>query len=238
MSADAAGRHPGLLAAALARAESWLLAPAPPKEGIAERASAAGTMRPLIAVVGLSPGCGATTVARALAARLAARDPSSAAIVAGPDSAPPFSPVTPAAARLAKRVGSPVEAAGRLCLAHTDDYAALAVSARDLAPVVFDVPRDRSPAGAVSLADLTVLVAPRDAEPALAELASRPLERPGRKPLIVANRAADPSRWKERAQLMLPESRAGARLAAAGWEARGPLGAAVSRLGEVCEAAA
>jgi hypothetical protein len=230
--------RPGLVAALLARAEAWLLEPAVSEPRAARPAEP--PVRPVVAVVGLAPRCGATTLARALAARLATGDPSRAAIVAGQGDAPAFAPAARAAARLAARVGSGglgAQAAGRLCLASDGDHAGLAASARRLAPLVLDVARDRSPSGAASLADLTVLVAPGDGEPALAELAARSIARAGREPVTVASRADDPSRWSGRAVAVLPESRSGARLATAGWEPRGALGAAVAGLASLCEEA-
>jgi hypothetical protein len=235
VSAESAFQRPGLLAAALARVEVWLLEPAPRR---AEPQPVEVPPRPVVAVIGLGSRCGATTVARALAVRLAAADPSGAAVVAGCEALSGFAPPGGSASRLAHRLEGSFATAGRLCLSESRDFAALAATTRPLAPLVLDVPRDRSPAAAASLADLTILVASGDGEPALAELACRSLVRPGREPLIVANRVADPSRWSGRAALVLPDSRAGARLAAAGWEARGPLGEAVSRLCDMCEAAA
>jgi hypothetical protein len=229
-------RRPGLVAATLARAEAWLLEPASPE--LVRQRPVELRARPVVAVVGLAPGCGASTLARMLAARLAGRDPSAAAIMAGRDPAPSFSPAGRAASRLAGQVSSsglPAEAAGRLCLARTDDLAGLTLAARGLAPLVLDLPRGRPAAEAASLADIAILVAAGDGEPALAELAARSLAWPGREPLTVVSRATEPSRWAGRAHLVLPESRAGARLAAAGWEPRGALGAAVARLAALCE---
>jgi hypothetical protein len=227
-----------LLAAALARAEAWLLEPAP------ERAVTRPVElppRPVVAVVGLGPRCGATTLARALGARLAGRDPGRAAIVAGAGEAPGFAPAGRAAAKLAARFrsgGVPARPAGRLCLLAAWDYAALSSSARGLAPLVLDVRRNGSAGVAASVADLTLIVAPASGEPALAELATRALGRAGREPLTVVARGADRSRWEGRASIRLPDSRTGARLASAGWEPRGALGAAVASIGALCEEAA
>ena len=64
-------RARGPLAAMLAAAAAWLLEPA--RAG-ADRAPARPRPRPVVAVFGLARGCGATVVARALAAELARRD--------------------------------------------------------------------------------------------------------------------------------------------------------------------
>lgn len=226
----------------LARLQGWLVEPAARPEGavVVPLGSGMGDWppRPLVAVVGLSPRCGATTLARALGACLARRDHAGAALVTGAYDRSSLPLAVRGAARLAARLplAAPARASGRLCLVDTPDYAGLAARRDHLAPVVLDVPRDRSPDDAVSLADLAVLVAPGHAEPALAELAAAGLERPGRAPLIVVNRAADPSPWHGRAFAVLPESRVGARLAARGWEARGPYATAVALVADSCEA--
>jgi hypothetical protein len=182
--------------------------------------------RPFIAVVALAPGCGTTTVARALAATLARRDHSGAAIVASPAQAPGSRLATRPAARLAARmasVGLAAQAAGRLCLTRVD------ASIPRLGPVVFDL----STSAHLVAAKPVFLVAPSDAEPALADLAARHLEA-----LTVVVSPDDPGRWEGRAFLTLPRSRLGARIAGAGWEPRGAFGAAIARMADACEAAA
>jgi hypothetical protein len=242
----------------LARVADWLVEPAPeprtfltstapgrksqereevlPPAPVAPLPSpAAVNARPIVAVVGLAPGCGTTTLARALAAKLARRDHSGAAIVSGPEPEPATNLAVRSATRLAARVssgGEQARAAGRLCIACAGEPATLA----PLAPVVLDLPPGEHPQ--IEHAHLTILVAPGEAEPALAELAARNLSRHGREPLTVVTRAADVERWHQRAFLSLPSSRVGARLATAGWEARGQLGAAVARIADACEEAA
>jgi hypothetical protein len=221
---------------ALARAAAWLVEPTvgscgPVSTQTAERGTELRLVPPqpterlLVAVVGLAPGCGATTLARGLAATLARRDHAGAAIVASnhEPSGPNLS--TPAATRLALRMNG--SAAGRLCLTGTDDVHSL----QRLAPTVLDLPGSNAVAAVGT--HLTILVAPGDAEPALAELAARTLNA-----LTVVTRADNPSRWDGRAFHVLPHSRLGARLAAAGWEPRGALRAAIERLADACEEAA
>lgn len=237
MRAESAGGRPGLVAAALARAEAWLFEPADVRT-VAQPVVL--PPRPIVAVVSLRGRCGATTLARALAARLAARDPGGSAVVAGSDHVIPPAPAVRTAARLAGQMnsgGSAARAAGRLCLTDVHDFASLASLWRRVAPLVLDVPPDVAPSGPSSLADLTILVAPGDGEPALAELAARSLSRLGGQPVIVVSRPDQPACWEGRAAVSLPHTRAGARLAAAGWDPPGPLGAAVAELGELCEAA-
>lgn len=238
MSARSAyARRPGLVAAALAQVEAWLLEPLP------ERAAPARPLerrsRPLVAVAGVTAGCGASTVARALAARLAAVDPGGAAVVAGALGAPPFAPAARAASRLRIRLGDAggdALAAGRLCLSRSSDIAGLVDAARPHAPLVLDI--GRGCADSALIADAVVVVAPPQAEPALAVLLAESMPVAGREPLVVVNRARGDGRWAGRSVLLLPESHAGARLAAAGWEARGALGRAICGLAGICDAAA
>jgi hypothetical protein len=132
----------------LARAEAWLLEPAAPQ---ASPRPLVLPPRPVVAVVGLRPGCGTTTVSRALAASLASHDPVGAAVVAGSDAVPPFAPAVRAASRLAAQLGSSggsATAAGRLCLTDAWDYGALASLWRGVAPLVLDVPADVPPRAA------------------------------------------------------------------------------------------
>ena len=142
----------------LAELEAWLIEPLP--ERVSDVASSPPP--PLVSVVGLAPGCGATTVARALAARLGA----------------------------------------------------------EVSDGVVDPE-----------ATAAVVVAPADAEPALAELFARSLHGGG-EPLIVVNRAREDDRWSGRAAAFVPESPLGARLAALGREPRGAMGRAIAALAE------
>lgn len=204
---------------ALARIGAWLVEPAPtfPNQGRISTLTPERD-RPVVAVVSLAPGCGATTLACALATVLARRDHGGAAIVAATEAQPGARLATRGATRLAMRLGLAAHASGRLCFTAQEFDPALA----RLAPVVFET---TAPA---SDAQLTLLVAPGEAEPALTELAAGPHTNP----LTVATRTADQARWEDRAFLLLPQSKVSARLAAAGWEPRGQYAAAVARLAE------
>jgi hypothetical protein len=172
--------------------------------------------RPVVAIIGLSPGAGTTTLARGLAATLARRDTSGTAIVTGWHE--PTSPLLslPSSARLATRIED-ARPLGRLCLtSRTPEDSG--------APLILDG------AGAEA-ADLTILLAPADAEPALAELAATTHNAQ----LTVVNGSDE--RWHQRAFLSLPQSRLGARLAHAGWEPPGALGKAIAKLADAAEAA-
>src|SRR5206468_7602976 len=99
-------RGGGFLAIAVARAERWLLEPPPPRPRAADPAP---EVRPVVAVVGLAPRCGATTIARALAVELAQRDRSGAALASARARGPAPALATAAARRLAR--GLPREVA-------------------------------------------------------------------------------------------------------------------------------
>jgi hypothetical protein len=211
---------------ALARLGEWLVEPASaptfPDQGRISPLTPERD-RPVVAVVALAPGCGGTTLARALAAVLARQDHGGAAIVAASDAPAGSRLATRGATRLAARLGLAAHASGRLCFTAQEFHPALA----RLAPVVFET---TAPA---PRAQLTILIAPGDGEPALTELAARAHT----KPLTIATHTADQARWQDRAFLLLPQSRTSARLAAAGWEPRGAYAAAVARLAEAACAA-
>jgi hypothetical protein len=210
----------------------WLIEPA---EATESESVAPVEQRPVVAVIGLSPGCGATTVARALGTDLAGADPAGACLVnsAGPAGAVPLG--LPAAARLSRRIapvlGVRAQACGRLCLVEAADPAVLADAARYVAPLVVDVHERSEAAAAARLADLVVLVGSPDTEPALAAVLADSLDRYGPRPLVVLNRAGrDGGRWVGRGALEIPESRLGAQLATCGRDPRGALARAVSEL--------
>ena len=236
------GRAPGergVLATALAKAGAWFIEPVEPV------ARPVGVrVRPAVAVIGLAAGCGTTVVARALATELARRDGAGAAMVAGGAGAGAMAPGGPAATRLARAIGTAgglrLGTAGRLCLVTGGETTAVVDSARHLAPVVLDL-GSAEPAGiGASLADHVVVVAPPRTEPALAAVVAGSLGRIGPSPMVLLNRVGassgdDADRWSGRAAFTLSESRAGARLALAGRDARRTLGAAISELADVCE---
>jgi hypothetical protein len=236
------GRRPSLFGALAARAEAWLLEPVePPAAGPVAAGASGRASPPLVAVSGVARRCGATTVARALAAELGARDPCRAAVVAG-DLAGAIPIATPAAARLARvvagRTAAQVRASGRLCLVAGAELAALEAAVDGLAPVVIDAACGWL-AGPASLAGRVVLVADPSVEPALVELVRSSTEAISRDPLVVLNRARPPAdgdgeRWAV-AALHLPDSRAAARLALAGREPPNAFGALVAQLADCCE---
>jgi hypothetical protein len=224
-------RH-GFVATALARAEAWFLSPADAPLAAERLPPAPPPARPVVAVVGLAPGCGATAVARALAVELALRDPGGAAVVVSERvQAGPLAVAGPASARLARTLRAlgydGVRSAGRLCLLGELGAVAPRLVTEPPAPLVLDAGRDG--AGA-ALADRTVLVAGRGVEPALALVVAASFERTTRAPALVANRIEEVDRWEAIGALPTGESRLAAGLALAGREPRGALGAAMREL--------
>ncbi len=130
-----------------------------------------------------------------------------------------------------------MRACGRLCLVSSQDRAAIAQAARDLAPLVLDVGDPAEASAAAALADCLLIVAAPATEPALARVVADSLAPVGPAPIVVLNRDGGDAAghgWAEMEAVTLPESRMGAQLALAGREARGELGRAVSALAERC----
>jgi hypothetical protein len=236
---------PRLFAAALARAEAFLFEPVEPADPEDAPAPPAARDRPLVVVAGIVPACGATTVARALAAELALRDPIRSAVVCGADARGSLPIGTPAAGRLARlvsaRTGVDARASGRICLAAPIEPAEADLALRGLAAVVLDADSVAAAGAPASVADRVVLVAAPAVEPALAAVVAASLERVGPEPIVALNRAPDDpdpaggNSWEGRADVILPTSHAAARLALAGRGAAGAFGAAIAELADLCE---
>lgn len=193
--------------------------------------------RGVVAVIGLGRRCGATVVARALAAELARRDGAGAsAVTADPAAAGGVALGLPAAGRLARMLAPAgvgrLRPCGRLCLVDCADRPALAGATLYLAPLVLDGCDARDGPVTAAIADHLVIVGGPAVEPALATAVAASLAaHTAGPPLVVANRVSDrEGSWGGRADLLLPESRLGAQLALAGQEPRGALGRAVSEL--------
>ena len=222
----------------LRRAGEWLVEP--DTEASPTRIGALAVVPPqsypLVGVVGLARRCGATTVARALAAELASRhggaavvaSPGRPAVVALGSSAP--------AARLAEALEQLDErrAAGRLCLAACADAGVLAAATREVAPAVMEVEPGSAARDAARVLDRIVLVASPKLEPALAAAVAETVAAVAKPPAIVVNRACDYGPWLVHADVLVPDSRVGARLALAGREPRGWRGRAVDQLADLC----
>jgi hypothetical protein len=223
----------GVFASAAAAVESFFLEPVapPPAYDAAEPLE----QRPVVCVFGLARGCGATVVARALAAELAARDPSGAAAVCC-EARPGGIPLaTHAAARLAGLLedvpGAAPRALGRLCLVGAADPLRLTDTARHHAPLVIDAGSEALGGAPATIADCAVIVTRQDIEPALARVGAECVARVGPAPIVVLNRAPH----HQPGAFALPNSPVGARLALGGREARGELGRAIAELADLCE---
>lgn len=232
-------------AATLAGLVDWLIEPAAeePDDPAPEPVLPDVRQRPVVSVSGLRRRTGVTTVSRALGAVLAARDPSGACVVAGSARAAGVPLGSVVSGRLARELG-PVAAGrsrscGRLCLVEGADPLELCAQARYLAPVVLDVGDPAEAGAAATLADRTVLVCVRDAEPSLAAMVGTSLAAVGPAPVIVLNRAGPDAReWLGACDVAVPDSRAGAAMANAGRAPRGALGRAVHDLADRWEGAA
>ncbi len=222
-----------LLASAAAAVEAFFLEPV--EADPAAEASRPPEQRPVVCVFGLARGCGATVVARALAAELAARDASGAAVVSC-DTRPAGLPLaTHAATRLARTLedvpGAAPRAIGRLCLVAGADPLRLSDTARHHAPLVIDAGSDALGGAPAAVADRALVVTTNGIEPALARVGAECIARVGPTPVIVLNRAPH----DQPGALALPNSPLGARLALGGREARGELGRAIAELADLCE---
>jgi hypothetical protein len=230
-SSSLLARHRGILAAAAAAVEAFLLEPAEPRTQTS--VSVPPEQRPVICVFGLARGCGATVVARGLAAELATRDPAGAAAVCCEVRAAGIPLATHAAVRLARALedvpGATPRAVGRLCLVAGADPLALSDTARHFAPLVIDAGSAAVGGALASMVDHTVLVTTQAVEPALARVGAECVARVGPAPIVVLNRAPH----DQTGALALPNSPLGAQLALGGREARGDLGRAIAELADL-----
>lgn len=223
----------GLLATAIARAEAWFLEPVEPAAPSATEAP-----RPVVAVRGLAPGCGTSTVARGLAATLASRDPRGAAIVVGRagGAGPPLA--SSAAVRLAKELAAcgceGARAAGRLCLVSPTQHVA-AFALQRPCPVVLDISPLSEPDEGLSLADHVVLIASAGDEPAMSSAVAACIARAGHSVEVVVNRVHEAATTEppEGAEL-IPEARLPAHVAHACRGARAALAEPLGRIAGRC----
>ena len=222
----------------LRRAGEWLVEPAPDACPAPARPLTVVPPRsyPLVGVVGLARRCGATTLARALAAELASRhggaavvaSPARPAVVALGSSAP--------AARLAEALEQLGDrrAAGRLCLTACTDAELLAAATREMAPTVMEVEPGCAALDAARVLDRMLLVASPNLEPALAAAVAETIAAVAEPPVVAVNKAGDSGPWMVHADVLVPDSRVGARLALAGREPRGWLGRAIEQIADLC----
>jgi hypothetical protein len=224
-----------LIAAALARAQGFLLEPAaavePPAVTIA-RPPLASCGPVDVVVTGLSRGSGATTVAAGLAQALGIPGGRSAHLISlraepGARRAPPgvVAWELPPALRDADEVADYGATLGRLA------------AGGGHAAVVWDVCADDVARAARLMqdCDAIVCVAAGSAEPALCTLVCDMLaERYGRV-VLVANRVGEEDAWAGRAAVAVPDSRLAAILIARGRTPNGAVGAAMSHIAAIVE---
>jgi hypothetical protein len=149
---------------------------------------------------------------------------------------------TAGATRLARAVDGFVDAphrvSGRLCLVEGDARIARAAALRNQATLVVEVPHGDDASEAAALADVTVLVAAGSTEPSLAAVVGASLARSGPDPIVVTSRAGiDDQPWPDSAAIAMPDARLASRIALAGREPPGALGAALVELADRCERA-
>ena len=225
----------------LARLVAWLVDPPPPAPAAAAPPRLAlapaepappDPPRPVVAVLGLAPRAGASTIARALATRLAACDPAGAAVLHSP-AVPRAAPPSPSAKRLARGLAvagiEGAQAAGRLVAVPASEPLA-PVAALRVAPLVADVGHGIPAEGVVALSDHVVLVCPPDVEPALCLAVESALRGDGHAVTPLLNRALSEPGEELSHAVVVPEARLAAQLTFACREPRGELGAAIAEL--------
>jgi hypothetical protein len=229
-----------LIANALARVQAFLLEPAEESLGVRPATSLPVRFAPAspitdlrVVVLGLTPRCGSSTVARGLAValgRVRGRVPQLIAVQAEQSQASALVG-RPFAGGL--RWEAPRSLSGVELVEYGRTVGALAGGPSALVWDVASGETERATSAAAG-ADAVVLVAPGTSEPALADLVARMLgERHGRV-LLVAARVSDPAPWGERATC-LPDSRLGAALVTRGRRATGELGLAFDGLAAILE---
>lgn len=231
MSAHSASQQRGILAALASQLSAYVLEPLEP---VVETEPAELEPYPVLAVVSSRPRCGATTVARMLAAELALRGDGAALVWSTGTRGRRRAAVSRAALRLGGALTGVAETQplGRLCLAGGGDVGRLVAAARYLAPVVLDLAPDGSAAAGARRADRVVVVAAATDEPALARAVALVI---GGQSLTAVNRVGDRAAWEARADVFIPDSRIAARAALLGTRALGALGGAIAELADAVE---
>jgi hypothetical protein len=211
-----------LFATALARAQGFLVEPAP-VSAIAQ-SSRGGAVQ--VVVTAMSRGSGATTIARALAQALWRPGVRSAHLISlRPE--PHRAPTGVSAWELPPALRDPTEIAD-----YGNTLARLAGGGGEAA-LVWDVCADdvERAARAIERCDAVVCVAEGGAEPALCTLVCDMLaERYECRVLLVPNRAGDEEDWAGRDALCVPDSRFAALLVARGRAPTGAFGEAIARI--------
>jgi hypothetical protein len=233
---DPAAGVASLIAAALARAQEFLLEPADkaePRAPVLAPVPVETSEALQVVVTGLSRGSGATTVAAGLAHALVVPGLRSAHLISiGDGAAPPCPPGVerwelPAALSDSREIADYAATLARLA------------AGGGQAALVWDARADRvdSAAGVMSASEAVVCVAEGSAEPSLCALVCDMLrERYGRV-LLVANRAADPDAWRGCSAVALPDARLAALLLGRGRKPARPLAEPLARLAALVDGA-
>lgn len=225
-----------LLASALQRANGYLLEPpaaavAEPEIEIRPRQAPPAGLNVLL--LGLTRPCGLSTLARSLAAQLAAGGARQGHVIS-------LGRSDHGSARTRT-----IHGGGRVwdvpSTLHDQqevaEYGRLVSRLVGDATVVWDVPAteiERVKALPAALAP--VLVAPSASQPALAELVAETLSERFADLRVVANRVRSPDRWSGLAAVCIPESKLAAMLAIRGRRPGGEFGAAIGRLATLVRA--
>ncbi len=213
-----------LLANVLERATGFLLEPAPTTAPPAPpRPAAADVAFPgpvSLAVMGLSPGCGARTLAAGLALALSRRGEAPFLVSLGP-SRPAAGAVRVCEVPAALTGADEVACYGGTLLRLAADGSATSS--------VWSVPAREAPRAAAVVAevDAVIAVAGRTAEPALSGMVCSLLAERCRRVLLVGNSVQRPDEWARWAAVCLPGSRLGAAMLGRGRFPGGRLGGAL-----------
>lgn len=228
-----------LLAAALARAQGFLLepkeaSPNAPSEREPDQVAGLEPGQVEIAVLGLSAGCGASTVARGIALSLCVAEARTSHVISVGRRVPRSAPAR----------GSPSGISQWDVPLSLNDEAEVAQYGQMVvrlagrpAAIVWDVDPGQveRAASAVARVDRILMVADGSGEPSLAELVSDMLAQRFGRVLLVANRVREVERWDRRAIACFPDSRIAAALVARGRRPGGAFWAALSQLRALLE---
>ncbi len=221
-----------VIAAALARAQGFLVEPAPTIEPPVAPVPLEACEPVQVVVTGLSRRSGTTTVAVGLAQALAVPGARSAHLVSLPCDAGARSAAAGVVAwDLPPALRDPGEIA---------EYGATLVRVAGgggKAAMVWDVRADDAARAArvMEACDVVVCVAEGSAEPALCTLVCDMLAERYGGILLVANRVRDGERWAGRCAVAVPESRLAAMLIARGRRPGGTVGEALARVAVLAE---
>jgi hypothetical protein len=215
------------MSAALARAQDFLLEPAPPRPTTPAPLSV-GRLEAI--VLGMRSGSGASTLARGLAAALESMRAAPVHLLSLGGSRSRNAPLRGGALGGGSHWEVPADLEDSEAVAEYGRMVARLAGER--AALVWGVPPRElgRAAAAASRAHAVIAVAPGSGEPALAEVVRGMLAERFEPVVLVANNVSDPARWSGRADVCVPASRWGALLSARGRRPAGAFGAALEEL--------